>query len=106
MWCGTGHSSFFRPFRFSPDGWAGGGGAFGGLPLLAGGGPRPGFPYRARPPARRAAATPGSQRGPTMSPAELPWVLRCQERAEGGYLLTGAFDPPLSDQEARTLAED
>jgi hypothetical protein len=33
-------------------------------------------------------------------------VLRCQERAEGGYLLTGAFDPPLSDEEARTLAED
>jgi hypothetical protein len=33
-------------------------------------------------------------------------VLGCQERAEGGYLLTGAFDPPLSDQEARALAED
>jgi hypothetical protein len=33
-------------------------------------------------------------------------VLGCQERAEGGHLLTGAFDPPLSDEEARTLVED
>jgi hypothetical protein len=33
-------------------------------------------------------------------------VLRCQERAGGGNLLTGAFDPPLSEEEARTLAED
>jgi hypothetical protein len=33
-------------------------------------------------------------------------VTRCQERADGGYLLTGRLDPLLSDEEARTLAED
>ena len=30
-------------------------------------------------------------------------VLRCQERAKGGYLVAGAFDPGLTDEEAWIL---
>jgi hypothetical protein len=29
---------------------------------------------------------------------------RCHERAGGGYLLAGTFEPPLSDEEALALA--
>jgi hypothetical protein len=33
-------------------------------------------------------------------------VTRCEERDQGGYLLGGAFVPPLSDEDAGALARD